>query len=234
MVDDEAQVRDLHTRLVQQQKPDCRVLQAADGGEALEIMQQNRPDLVLLDLLMPEVDGFTVLEEMRASDATRDVPVIVLTSKALTEEDMERLNQGVAAVLCKGMFSEEEIGERIESTLTKNRALGTASQRLVRKAITFIQANFSEGLTRDQIAAYANAHPDHLSECFHQEMGITPMVYLSRYRIHQARKLLEAGGMNITEVAMAVGFADGAHFSRVFQREVGVSPRAYLQSKNRH
>jgi AraC-like DNA-binding protein len=53
------------------------------------------------------------------------------------------------------------------------------------------------------------------------------MTYLSRYRIRQARALLEAGELNVTEAAVAVGFSDSAYFGRVFQREVGVSPGAY-------
>ena len=62
-------------------------------------------------------------------------------------------------------------------------------------------------------------------------MGVTPITYLTRYRLKQARALLEAGQRSITEVALAVGFADSAYFSRVFQREVGVSPSAYQRGQ---
>ena len=57
------------------------------------------------------------------------------------------------------------------------------------------------------------------------------MTYLIRYRIRQARELLAAGELNVTEVAMAVGFADSAYFGRVFQREVGVPPGAYRRGR---
>lgn len=231
IVDDDPNIRLYHSRLVGQHLPDCRVLLAENGRMALEIMETTRPDLVLLDLVMPEVDGFAVLESMRQAERLRDVPVIVLTGKTITEEDIAQLNRGVGAILTKGMLSGQEIIHHLEQSLKRVPALGTASQRLVRRAIAYIHAHYAEGLTRDQIAEYVSVTPDHLSDCFHQEMGITPIAYLNRYRIVQARRMLEEGGRNITQVALAVGFSDSAHFSRVFQREVGASPRAYQRSR---
>jgi AraC-like DNA-binding protein len=62
-------------------------------------------------------------------------------------------------------------------------------------------------------------------------LGITPVTYLNRYRLLQARELLENTDMKITQIALAVGFSESAHFTRTFQREVGVSPRAYRRGK---
>jgi transcriptional regulator GlxA family with amidase domain len=67
----------------------------------------------------------------------------------------------------------------------------------------------------------------YLTHCFHQEMGITPMTYLNRYRVKRAKTLLEQGKLSITEVAMAVGFSDGSYFNRVFRQEAGLAPGAY-------
>ena len=80
LVDDEPGILDLHVRLLEELAPRCRILTARNGHEALECMRRQRPDLVLLDLMMPVLDGFAVLETMRQSDLTRDVPVIVLPS----------------------------------------------------------------------------------------------------------------------------------------------------------
>jgi AraC family L-rhamnose operon transcriptional activator RhaR/AraC family L-rhamnose operon regulatory protein RhaS len=60
-------------------------------------------------------------------------------------------------------------------------------------------------------------------------MGVSPITYLNRYRIKQAKRLLQAGDKNITEVAGAVGFSNNSYFARVFRSEVGMSPRAYRQ-----
>lgn len=231
VVDDEPGILELHTRLVQRLSPACRVVQAHDGRRALSVMQQTRPDLVLLDLMMPELDGFGVLQAMHADETLRNVPVVVLTAQTLTEADMERLNRGVAAILGKGVFSAQEVLTHIESALAHRHKLGSATQRLVRKAIAFIHAHYAESLTRDKIASHVGVAEGYLTTCFHHEVGIPPMTYLTRWRIKQARALLEADEHSVTGVALSVGFSDSAHFSRVFQREVGVSPNAYRRGK---
>jgi signal transduction histidine kinase/AraC-like DNA-binding protein len=233
VVDDDPDALALHTRLIRQKLAECRVLQARNGREALALMAQTRPNLVLLDLMMPELDGFGVLESMRAQDVTRDVPVVVLTSRMLNEYDIARLNAGVAAILSKGLFSAEEILQHIEAALVHRHKIGDATQLLVRRAIAFIHTHFADAITRDQIAAYIGISADHLTASFRMAMGVTPMAYLNRYRIRRACALLEEGWPSITSVALTVGFTDLAHFSRAFHREVGITPNAYRRAHQR-
>ncbi|HEU4327116.1 MAG TPA: substrate-binding domain-containing protein [Roseiflexaceae bacterium] len=233
VVEDDPDTLALHTRLVQQQLPESRVAQARNGREALSAMEQQRPDLVLLDLMMPEVDGFGVLEQMHRREATRDVPVIVLTAQILTEDDVARLNAGVAAILSKGLFSAGEIVGHIEAALSRQRKLGTSTQQVVRRAAAIIHTHYADPLTREQLATQVGVSADHLTASFRQEMGITPIAYLNRYRISRARELLMTSSQNITEIALSVGFGDLANFSRTFHREVGMSPNAYRRSQQR-
>ncbi len=233
LVDDDPETLALHTRLIRQQLAECRVLEARNGREALALMNQIRPNLVLLDLMMPELDGFGVLEAMRAHDSMVDVPVVVLTSRTLTEDDIARLNAGVAAILSKGLFSSDEILRHIESALVHHHKLGSATQLLVRRAVAFIHVHHAESITRDQIAAHIGVSADHLTACFRQEMGVTPIAYLNRYRISRARTLLEESMRSVTDVALDVGFTDLANFSRAFHREVGMTPNAYRHAKQR-
>jgi len=231
IVDDEPGILELHARLVQAQShahgATYRALKACNGREALDLMRRERPDLVLLDLMMPELDGFGVLERMQAEEAIRNTPVIVLTGQVLTEEDMARLNRGVATVLSKGVFSAEETLAHIEGALARTGRLGSEAQRLVRKGMAYIHEHYAEPLTREDVARYVSVSEDYLTRCFRQELGVTPMAYLNRYRVKQARALLAEGDKNVTQVAFAVGFSDSNYFSRVFRQEVGMSPSAY-------
>lgn len=231
LVDDDPTVLELHTRLITRQAPDVRVWQARNGREALALVAAGRPDLILLDLMMPELDGFGVLDTLRSREATRDIPVIVLTAHVLTEADMARLNQGVVSILEKGVFSADEVLGRVVAALARADASASAARRLVRRAMAYLHERYAEQLTRGEVARLVNVSESYLADCFHQELGISPMAYLSRYRINQARELLAAGELNVTEVAMVVGFADSAYFCRVFQREVGVAPGAYRRGR---
>jgi CheY-like chemotaxis protein len=74
------------------------VLRASGGNEGIDIARVERPDLILLDLMMPEVTGFDVVESLRADQSTRQIPIMVLTAKVLTPEDKRALNGQVAAI----------------------------------------------------------------------------------------------------------------------------------------
>jgi signal transduction histidine kinase/DNA-binding LacI/PurR family transcriptional regulator/AraC-like DNA-binding protein len=225
VVDDDPGILDMHCRLIE--RLGCRTITARNGREALAVLEHTRPDLILLDLMMPEMDGFAVLDVLREREATRDIPVIILTARMLAEADLERCNRGVAAILGKGLFNTAETLNHIEAALARQHTLGRATQRYVRQAMGCIHTRYAESLTREDIANHVGLSPDYLTDCFRQELGITPITYLRRYRIHQACELLKSTHLSITQVAAAVGFSESAHFSRTFQRQVGMTPRAY-------
>lgn len=230
VVDDDAETLEMHVRIVETQSRANRVLRAHNGREALEILERAPVDLVLLDLLMPELDGFGVLELMRTKPATRDIPVIVVTGQTLTEAEMARLNQGVATIMVKGLYSLDETLAHLETALDHRRKLSSDAQQLVRRAMAFLHANYAETLTRRDIAAHVGLDEDYLTYCFRQELGVTPIAYLNRYRVNLAKSLLKQSSKSITEIALAVGFADSGYFSRVFRREVGMAPDAYRRT----
>jgi signal transduction histidine kinase/CheY-like chemotaxis protein len=89
------------------------VREAADGREALARLQEAKPDVILLDLMMPEMDGFAVVAALQKEAAWRDIPVIVITARDLDDEDRKRLNSGVQSVLVKEMFRPADLIERI-------------------------------------------------------------------------------------------------------------------------
>jgi CheY-like chemotaxis protein len=89
------------------------VREAADGREALNILREEKPDVILLDLMMPEMDGFEVVAALQKNADWQEIPVIVITSLDLNAKDRERLNSGVQSVLVKEKFRPEDLVERI-------------------------------------------------------------------------------------------------------------------------
>lgn len=204
-----------------------RATLAENGRIALERLRAEPFDLLLLDIEMPEMDGFAVLDALRGRESTRDIPVIILTARLLSAADLERCQQGVANILGKGLFSTAETLAHIEAALERRSPLGRSTRQLVRRAMAFIHAHYTEPIEREAIAGHIGISADYLTDCFHQELGLTPIIYLRRYRIRQACELLRTTDLPITQVALNVGFSDGAHFARTFQRETGLTPKAY-------
>lgn len=232
VVDDDPNTLEMHARIVQNHAPGSRVLRAHTGREALALLERGAVDLVLLDLMMPEMDGFAVLEAMREREALRDIPVIVVTGQVLTEAEMARLNQGVVRVLNKGVFDLDETLAQVDATLRRQQRLSSEAQRLVRKAMAYVQQNYQESLSRQDLARYVGMSDDYLTYCFRQELGMTPIAYLNRYRITQAKRLLKESDRTITQIALEVGFSDSGYFSRVFRREAGLSPDAFRRRED--
>lgn len=227
VVDNEPNTLELHTRIVQSHSLSNRVLQARNGKEALAALEQGNIDLVLLDLQMPEMDGFEVLERMRADAKMQKVPVIVVTGQVLTEAEMARLNRGVASILEKGLFGLDETVAHIRAALENKHRLSSEAQRLVRKAMAFIHEKYAEPISRTDIARHVSIAEDYLTFCFRQELGTTPIKYLQRYRVNRAKQLLKENTNSITEIARLVGFSDSGYFSRIFHRETGMSPDVF-------
>jgi PAS domain S-box-containing protein len=125
VVDDE--VNDLQMIAELLQSSGYSTVSAGGGGEALRILEELRPDAVLLDLLMPEVDGFEVLRWIREKQELRDVPVFVLTAKDLTDLDVEALRRDTAAFFRKGIPWRDELLQRLRQAASAERRAGPSS-----------------------------------------------------------------------------------------------------------
>jgi CheY-like chemotaxis protein len=116
IVEDDAGMREVLRRRLE--KEAWTVIEAENGRIGLERMAERQPDLILLDLMMPEMDGFQFLDEVRQQDAWRSIPVIVITAKELTPEDRQRLNGSVEKILQKGAYSREELIGEVRNLVT--------------------------------------------------------------------------------------------------------------------
>lgn len=117
--DDPIELRVLGTTLADE---GLDVTTFTQGRPALEWLQQHTPDLITLDLMMPGMDGFEVLDELRQQESLRSVPVLVITAKEIMAEDRARLNGRIAAIIQKGPRQREELLHEVRDTLRQRRA----------------------------------------------------------------------------------------------------------------
>jgi threonine synthase len=116
IVDDTPNARQLIRRILQSQG-DYTLFEASNGKEALELINREHPDLIILDLMMPEMDGFAVLDALKANPETAYIPVIVSTAKELTIEEKARLQGRIQTLLQKGDFMSDEFVEEVKALI---------------------------------------------------------------------------------------------------------------------
>jgi threonine synthase len=116
IADDTPDARRLIRRILQAQG-DYTLFEAADGREAIELSKQELPDLLILDLMMPELDGFAVLDALKADPKTAPIPVIVVTAKELTSVEKARLRGQIHKVMQKGEFLSDDLADEVRALL---------------------------------------------------------------------------------------------------------------------
>jgi AraC-like DNA-binding protein len=228
VVDDDETTLTLYQNLLSENFPEFICRTASNGQEALAISSDHIPYLVILDLMMPECDGFEVIRQLRADRRTQDVPIAVLSGKILSLEDIKRLEPySKVTFQNKDMLSDAEFISSLQQVLFDRHVFHPQTSAAVKHAVAYIQQHYAESVSRSEIAQAVGVSENYLTHIFHQELGISLWDYLNRYRILQAKELLLYTHDSIAHISTLVGFDDPAYFSRVFRRYVGQSPRVY-------
>ncbi len=227
IVDDDAETRELYRKLINQDMPERPVRLAEDGAAALEQLAHETPALVLLDLNMPGIDGFEVLEQLRNNPRTRQVPVVIMSGRILSFEELKRLDHSRVVFYSKDILAQEEVSGVVTRALSGKETLPQSTSVVVKHAIAYIHQHYMADLSRQQLAQAVGVSQNYLSQIFTQELGISPWEYLNRYRIMQAKTLLRTSNNSISAIAAHVGFGDASYFGRVFRKYIGCSPQHY-------
>jgi signal transduction histidine kinase/DNA-binding LacI/PurR family transcriptional regulator/CheY-like chemotaxis protein len=232
IVDDDSQVRAAHQALVEEGLPGYPIRSAENGESALAMMEKEVPSLVLLDLVMPNLSGADVLDRMRADANLRRVPVLILSNKVLSLEDVKRIESHAQVILqSKGIWLDTETIAAMNRAIFGIDSLPAHTSGLVKQAIVYLHQNYTRPISRWEIAEAVGVSEDYLSRVFNRELNISPWDYLNRYRVLQSKHLLLRTTDSIGAIARQVGFKDQAYFSRVFHKVTGSSPQAFRDSE---
>lgn len=225
---------------------------ACNGKEGLKMLLTGKYDLVISDVMMPEMDGVTMLKKIKGNSNVSDIPVILLTSKSEVENRLEGLRKGADAFLAKP-FNMEELHILIDNLVDNVRRIrGKYSGAQGQKAkIEQIQVKGNNDALMERVMKYMNEHladPDLNVEKLTEDVGISRAQlhrklkeiagvsageFIRNLRLEQAARLIEEGQINITQVAYSVGFSNQTHFSTVFKKHYGMSPSEYAETKRK-
>ncbi len=229
IIDDDPQALKYYHGLIRDSLAEYHIRTVHGGSEAMRLLEEVTPDLVLLDLIMPDIDGFQVLEQLRSNVRTASIPVIIITGKILSYEDVKRLDAPKVVLQTKGVLSDLESATEIQRVLTTSTTLPQPTGMLVKQACAYIQQNYARSFSLEELSETIGVSKSYLSRIFKMDTGISLWDYLNRYRIQKAKELLLITNESITAIAADVGYEDTSYFSRVFHEIAGCSPRAYRQ-----
>jgi signal transduction histidine kinase/ABC-type sugar transport system substrate-binding protein/AraC-like DNA-binding protein len=227
VIDDDAEARQYYCGLLKQSQPSASVIEAENGRQALAILARQQPSLIVLDLVMPDIDGFTVLQAIRQNPSTQHIPVLIYSGKLLTSEDIQRLNHQKTVLLTKGILTDSEIDTFLKASETEITPLPPATSLLTKQVLAYLHQNYAQPVSRKDVASAVCVSENYLSQIFREEMRISPWDYLARLRIEKAKELLSSKDESVTSIATQVGFNDSAYFSRVFGKLTGMSPKEW-------
>ncbi|MCK5136792.1 MAG: response regulator [Bacteroidales bacterium] len=226
-----------------------KTIMAANGKEALELAKENIPDIILSDIMMPEMDGIEFCRAVKQEYLTSHIPVILLTAKAAVAEKIEGVETGADAYVEKP-FDADYLAALVRNLLAQRKKLrqkfsglsedelkpgetGGADQVFLQKVNEIVMDHISDpAFAVDQLLLEVGMSRSQLYRKFKAISERNPSEYIRVLRLQYATKLLRKNSHTISEVAFMSGFGNVSHFNTCFKRHFGVSPGKYTSSES--
>ena len=223
---------------------------AKDGEEGLALVRELCPEIVVTDLMMPNMDGLELTNHIKTEEATSHVPVILLTAKESIESRLEAMHFGADDYITKP-FSAEYLKARVNNLLGQRQRLRdsyrnnlltlqatpltrekTPDEVFLAKLLDFMEKNMdnNELIVEDMVSNMAMGRTVFFNK-LKNLTGLSPVEFIREVRIKRAAQLLETGSYNVTEVTYMVGMNDSRYFSKCFKAVYGMTPTEYKKAQ---
>lgn len=227
-----------------------RVFKATNGLEALTVLQEQYVDIVVSDVMMPEMDGMELLARIKGDINYSHIPVILLTAKTRLDDKLQGLDAGADAYIEKPFSTEyllatissilrnrERLRHRLESMpLTKVNAKGLTKvdEEFLRKINEIIRSNYDNPtFSMEDVISTLGMSRTTFYRKIKGMLDLNPNDYIKLQRLKRAAELFQEGHTNVSEVCYMVGFSSPGYFTKCFQKQFGVSPKEYVNSKGK-
>lgn len=221
-----------------------QVLEAANGDEGLEKAIETIPDLIISDVMMPKMDGFTLCGKLKTDERTSHIPIILLTAKAGTDHKIEGLETGADDYVTKP-FDAKELRVRVKNLIEqrhrlrerfrkegtialKEIAVTSADERFMKRAMEVIESHISDqNFSAEQFAGEMFLGRMQLHRKMRALTDLSPWQFVRDVRLRRAADLLRKHSANISDIAYQVGYDSPSKFSQAFREEFGKTPSQY-------
>lgn len=213
---------------------------ASDPRQGYQRALALRPDLIVLDVRMPGMDGFTLCRLLREAPATQRTPVIFLSSASTVEDRIEGLSLGGVDYVLKPFAAEEVLAririhlqlawrDEVVAPVEPAPAMQDPDQVMLRAAMRFIAQNLGELPSLAEIARKVGTHDKRLSSIFREHLGTTVFAYVREARLRKGQELLADSRLSVQDIAELVGFRSACNFTTAFRERQGLTPSQYRQ-----
>lgn len=225
-----------------------RVESAPNGREAWMMIPQLMPDIIVSDVMMPEMDGNELCRWVKTDKRTCNIPFVLLTAKQSVENKVEGLTIGADDYVTKP-FNMEVLILRMRKLIdlsSKNKlrtridpepseiVITSMDEKLIENAIKYVEANMARpDLSVEELSHELGMSRVHLYKKLLQITGKTPIEFIRIIRLKRAAQLLRESQQNVSEVAYQVGFNNPKYFSKYFKDEFGVLPSVYQEKEGK-
>lgn len=216
-----------------------RLSWVTDPRKAVQRAEVLRPDLILLDVHMPQMDGFAVCRLLQEAPLTRQIPIIFLTSASAVDQRLQGLTTGGVDYVIKP-FVPEEVLARIRIHTQRHRFLDKGlpddaepaasqdpDQLILQAAMRLIAEQLGAPPPLAEIARQVGTHDKKLSGIFRQSLGMTVFAYIREERLRRSQQLLADSHLSVQDIAELVGFRSAANFATAFREKTGMTPSAF-------
>jgi len=225
------------------------VLEAENGRKALEMALTFLPDIIISDIMMPEINGLELAKAIKENINISHIPLVLLTAKTDNESKLEALQYGVDDYITKP-FSSVYLEARIENLLKLRKQLQTfyrtsltsgvisiskptltnQDEIFIQRTMKYIEEKFENPeLNIDDIAIELGVSRSSFFKKLKSLTGIAPVDFIKEIRIQRAVQLIEAGESNISQIAYTIGMNDPRYFSKCFKQKYGMTPSEYRE-----
>ncbi|MEL6251684.1 MAG: two-component regulator propeller domain-containing protein [Bacteroidota bacterium] len=222
--------------------------EAPNGKEGLDLAKKKNPDIIISDVMMPEMDGISMVKRLKTDSKTQHIPVILLSSRTAMSQQLEGLEKGAFEYLTKPVnihILQAKVRSIIENVRVmrsryKNESIlpidekgNNLDEKFLLEAAQVIEKNLNN--TKFNAAVFAEQMGMSRSGLYKRLQGQTgksTTEFIRFVRIKHAEKLLREGNLNISQAAFKVGFNDLKYFRKCFKEEFGLSPSKYLSQEN--
>ena len=225
-----------------------RVSECVNGKEGLDLILREKPDLIISDVMMPEMDGITLSKKVKQNVTINHIPIILLTAKSKAEDRIEGLETGADAYIVKP-FNADLLITTVNNLIDNRERLKNkfASEKQVEEKITKIERKSNDEILMEKIMKTINDHLDnpalnvemlaanagmsrvHMHRKLKELTNQSARDFIRNIRLKQAADLLTENKLTISEIAYATGFSNISHFSTSFKELYGMSPTDYCR-----